>query len=138
LPGVPDLRTIILSSPKQYRKLEVNDLVRIEFDRLLGCSVDELIALVQRMPADHCEECARGLLSRIGGPSFEQLMMRLLETANPKDGVGPAINADAYYGAVRELFPHITQESDVLGRLLLLAMQVATLRLEEHPNLSTH
>jgi hypothetical protein len=110
----------------------VIDLVRIELDQLLSCTVDELVALVQRMPADHCEQCVRGILSRVGGPSLEQLMMRLLETADPKDGVGQTINPDAYYFAVRELFPHIAQKSDVVGRVVFLAMHASTLRAEGH------
>ena len=48
------------------------------------------------------------------------------------------MNSDAYYLAVRELFPHIAQEDDVMGRLVFLAMDVATSRLEGHPDLITH
>jgi hypothetical protein len=33
----------------------------IELDQLLGCSVDELIALVKPMPADNCEQYARAI-----------------------------------------------------------------------------
>jgi hypothetical protein len=117
----------------------VIDLAHIELDRLLSCTVDELIALVQPMSADNCEQCARAILGRVGGPSFGRLMMRIVETATPKYGAGPPMNSDAYHLAVRELFPHIAaQEDDVVGRLVFLAMHVATLRLEGHPNLSTH
>jgi hypothetical protein len=122
----------------QYGRLEVINLAHIELDGVLSCTVDELIALVQPMSADNCEQCARAILGRIGGPSFEQLMMRIVETAAPKDGRGPPMNSDAYYLAVQELFPHIAQEDDVVGRLVFLAMHVATLRLEGYPNLSTH
>jgi hypothetical protein len=122
----------------QLGELEVIDLAHIELDRLLSCTVDELIALVQPMSADNCEQYARAILGRIGGPSFEQLMIRIVERADPNDGGRPPMNSDAYYLAVRELFPHIAQENDVVGRLVFLAIHVATLRLEEHPNLSTH
>jgi hypothetical protein len=47
------------------------DMALIELDQLLGCSVDELIALVKPMSADNCEQYARAILGRIGGPSFE-------------------------------------------------------------------
>jgi hypothetical protein len=114
------------------------DMAHIELDGLLGCSVDELIALVQPMSADNCEQYVRAILSRIGGPSFEQLMLRIVETAGQKDGDHPPMNSDAYYFAVRDLFPHITQENDVVGRLVVLAMHTATLRLEEHESLSPH
>jgi hypothetical protein len=60
------------------------DMALIELDQLLGCSVDELIALVKPMPADNCEQYARAILDRLGGPSFEQLMMRIIQTAAAK------------------------------------------------------
>ena len=81
------------------------DLVRIELDRLLSCTVDELLTLVQLMSANNCEQYARAILGRIDGPSFEQLMMRIVETATPKDGGRAPMNSDAYYLAVQELFP---------------------------------
>lgn len=114
------------------------DLAPIELDRLLSCTVDELLALVQPMSANNCEQYARAILGRIGGPSFEQLMMRIVETANPNDGGRPPTNPDEYYSAVRELFPHIADENDVVGRLVFLAIHAAALRLEEHPNPGTH
>ena len=114
------------------------DMALIELDQVLGCSVDELIALVKPMSADNCEQYARAILGRIGGPSFEQLMFRIVERAGQKDGDHPPMNSDAYYFAVRDLLPHITQENDVVGRLVFLAMHMAALRLEEHESLSTH
>jgi hypothetical protein len=116
----------------------VIDMPPIELDRLLSCTIDELIAFVRPMSANICEQFARATLGRIGGPSFEQLMMRIVETARAKDGDYPPMNSDAYYFAVRDLFPHITQENDVVGRLVFLVIHMATLRLEGHPNLSTH
>jgi hypothetical protein len=35
------------------------DVALIELEQLLGCSVDELIALVKPMSADSCEQYAR-------------------------------------------------------------------------------
>ena len=113
------------------------DPAHIELDRLLSCTVDELLALVQPMSANKCKQYARAILGRIGGPSFEQLMMRLVETANPNDGGRPPMNSDEYYFAVRQMFPHIAKENDAVGRLVFLAMYAATLRLERHPNPST-
>jgi hypothetical protein len=97
-------------------------MAHIELDRLLGCSVDELIALVQSMSADNCEQYARAILGRIGGPSFEQLMTRIIQTAAPKDGGPPPRDPGTYYFAVRELFHHVAEDSDVVGRLVLLTM----------------
>jgi hypothetical protein len=76
----------------------------------------------------NCEEYARAILGRIGGPSFEQLMIR--ETAAPKDGGHPPRDPNTYYFAVRELFPHVAEDNDVVGRLVLFTMLAGTLRLE--------
>jgi hypothetical protein len=116
----------------------VTDTTQIEIDRLLSCTVDELIALVQPMSADNCEQYARAVLDRIGGPSFEQVMMRIVETAVQKDGDRPSTNSDAYYLAVCDLFPHISRDNDVVGRLVFLATYTGTLRLEKHRALSAH
>jgi hypothetical protein len=75
---------------------------------------------------------------RIRGPSFEQLLMRIVETMLPRDGRGPPTNSDEYYFAIRDLFPHVPVENDVLGRLLFFAMRMCQLRLEKHPNLNLH
>jgi hypothetical protein len=80
-------------------------MTHMEIDRLLSCTVDELIALVEPMSADNCEQYARTILGLIGGPSFEQVMTRIVETAVPKDGDRPPTNSDAYYFAVCDLFP---------------------------------
>jgi hypothetical protein len=42
----------------------VTDPAHIELDRLLSCTVDELIALVQPMSANNCEQYARAILGR--------------------------------------------------------------------------
>jgi hypothetical protein len=116
----------------------VTDMAHIELDRLLNCTVDELTALVKPMSANSCEQYARAILGRIGGPSFEQVMMRIIQTAAPKDGAYPPTDPDTYYFAVSELFPHVAEDSDVVGRLVLLTMLAGTLRLEAHPSLTTH
>jgi hypothetical protein len=90
------------------------------------------------MSADNCEQYARAILGRIGGPSFEQVMMRIVQTAVPKDGDRPPTNSDAYYFAVSELFSHVKRDNDVVGRLVFLATYMATLRLETPHTFSTH
>ena len=111
---------------------KVIEMTHIEIDRLLSCTVDELIALVEPMSADNCEHYTRTILGRIGGPSFEQVMTRIVETAVPKDGDRPPTHSDAYYFAVCDLFPHVKRDNDVVGRLVFLATYMATLRLEKH------
>ena len=116
----------------------MNDSGQLELDWLLSCKVEELISSVRPMPAKNCEQYARAILGRIGGPSFEQLLMRIVETTVPRDGHGPPTSPDEYYFAVRDLFPHVPVKNDVLGRLLFFALRMFQLRLEQHPNLNTH
>ena len=78
-----------------------------ELEWLLNCNIEELIGLVRPMSAKNCEQYARIILSHIGGPSFEKLLMRIVETMVPTDGHGPPRNSDVYYFAVRDLFPHV-------------------------------
>ena len=40
--------------------------------------------------------------------------------------------------AIRDLFPHVPPENDVLGRLLCFAMRVCLLRIEKNPNPTAH
>jgi hypothetical protein len=60
----------------------VIDMAQIELDRLLNCTVDELTALVKPLSANNCERYARAILGRIGGPSFEQLMIRIIQSVH--------------------------------------------------------
>jgi hypothetical protein len=105
----------------------VKDSDRLELDWLLKCKLEELIASVRPMSAKNCEQIVRAILDRIGGPSFEQLLMRIVETMVPRDGRGPPTNSDEYYFAI-----------DVLGRLLCFAMRMYVLRIEKNPNPTTH
>jgi hypothetical protein len=116
----------------------LNDSGHLELDWLLSWEIEELIASVRPMSAKNCERYARVILGRIGGPRFEQLLMRIVETMLPRDGRGPPTNSDDYYFAIRDLFPHVPVENDVLGRLLFFAMRMCQLRLEKHPNLNLH
>jgi hypothetical protein len=78
----------------------VKDSDRLELDWLLKCKLEELIASVRPMSAKNCEQIVRAILDRIGGPSFEQLLMRIVETMVPRDGRGPPTNSDEYYFAI--------------------------------------
>ena len=85
------------------------------------------------MSAKELETYTKEMLDRIGGPSFEQLLMRIVETMVPTDGGSPPRNPDEYYFAVRDLFPHVPTESDVVARVLAFAMRMSVLRLEKNP-----
>jgi hypothetical protein len=121
-----------------FGELKVKDSGRLELDWLLKCKLEELIASVRPMSAKNCEQIVRAILDRIGGPSFEQLLMRIVETMVPRDGRGPPTNSDEYYFAIRDLFPHVPPENDVLGRLLCFAMRMCLLRIEKNPNPTAH
>ena len=109
-----------------------------ELDWLLKCNVDELIASVRPMSAKNCDKIARAILDRIGGPNFEQLLMRIVETMVSRDGRGAPSNSDELYFSIRDLFPHVPPENDVLGRLLCFAMRMCQLRIEKNLNLTAH
>ena len=110
----------------------------LELDWLLKCKLEELIASVRPMSAKNCEKIVRAILDRIGGPSFEQLLMRIVETMVPRDGRGAASNSDELYFSIRDLFPHVPPENDILGRLLCFAMRMCQLRIEKNPNFTAH
>jgi hypothetical protein len=123
---------------RSFGEQKVKDSDRLELDWLLKCKLEELIASVRPMSAKNCEQIVRAILDRIGGPSFEQLLMRIVETMVPRDGRGPPTNSDEYYFAIRDLFPHVPPENDVLGRLLCFAMRMCLLRIEKNPNPTAH
>ena len=104
-----------------------------ELDWLLKCSIKELATAILPLSAKECETYTRAMLDRVGGPSFEQLLMRIVETMVPTDGGDPPRNPDEYYWAVRDLFPHVPTESDVVARVLAFAMRMSVLRLEKDP-----
>src|SRR4030081_3148359 len=72
-----------------FGEQKVKDSDRLELDWWLKCKLEELIASVRPMSAKNCEQIVRAILDRIGGPSFEQLLMRIVETMVPRDGRGP-------------------------------------------------
>jgi hypothetical protein len=95
-------------------------------------NLEELIASVRPMSDKNCEKIVRAILDRIGGPTFEQLLARIVETMIPRDGRGPPTNSDEFYFAIRDLFPQVPPENDVLGRLLCFAMRMCQLRIEKN------
>jgi len=116
----------------------VKDSAPLELDWLLKCNLEELIDSVRPMSAKNCEQIVRAILDRIGGPTFEQLLARVVETMIPRDGRSPPTNSDEYYFAIRDLFPQVPPENDVLGRLLCFAMRMCLLRIEKNANLTAH
>ena len=121
-----------------FGEQEVKDPERLELDWLLKCNLEELIASVRPMSAKNCEQIVRAILDRIGGPTFEQLLTRIVGAMVPRDGRGPPTSSDEYYFAIRDLFPQVPLENDVLGRLLCFAMRMCQLRIEKNSNLTAH
>jgi hypothetical protein len=105
---------------------------RVELDWLLKCKVDDLVRVIRPLSAKSCEQYAKAILSHIGGPSFEELLSRIIEAMVKADGGAIPKNSDEYYFAVRDMFPNVPKESDVVGRLLAFTMQACALRLERH------
>lgn len=129
---------ILTGAESLFWEQEVKDSERLELDWLLKCNLEELVASVRPMSAENCEKIARAILDRIGGPTFEHLLTRIVETMVPRDGRGPPTSSDEYYFAIRDLFPQVPPENDVLGRLLCFAMRMCQLRIEKNPNLTAH
>jgi hypothetical protein len=93
------------------------------------CGVAEFTERLQRMSAEECERYARALLDDIGGPTFEKYLSVIAETMMPAETGDPPDSVDAYYLAVRGLFPHIGHGDDRLGRLCALVVQLCRLHL---------
>jgi hypothetical protein len=97
-----------------------------------GVTTDELLQLempalthviVEFSPAD-CEVHVRELLARLDGPSYDKYVKTLVDVA-----LTGTRCSDDYYMAVREYFPHVPRDSDVLGRLCAIAMKMVVDRL---------
>lgn len=116
----------------------MKDFGHLELDWLLSCKIEELIASVRPMSAKNCEQIVRAILDRLGGPTFEELLTRIVGTMVPRDGRGPPTNSDEYYFAIRDLFTQVPPENDVLGRLLCFAMRMCQLRIEKNPTFTAH
>ena len=117
-----------------FGEQEVEDSEPLELDWLLKCNLEELIASVRPMSAKNCEQIVRAILDRIGGPTFEQLLTRIVGTMVPRDGRGPPTLGRVLFCN----FPQVLPENDVLGRLLCFAMRMCQLRIEKNPNLTAH
>ena len=76
-----------------------------DLDGLMTCTIPDLIDAILPMSANECERHARAILRRVGGPTFEQYLMRITETMVPEGGGGPPSNPDEYYFAVRDFIP---------------------------------
>lgn len=137
---IPDVwhPPILTGAESLFWEQEVKDSECLELDWLLKCNLEELVASVRPMSAENCEQIARAILDRIGGPTFEHLLTRIVGTMVPRDGRGPPTSSDEYYFAIRDLFPQVPPENDVLGRLLCFAMRMCQLRIEKNPNLTAH
>lgn len=98
-------------------------------EELVACSTKQFTQRLEQMSAEECERYARALLDELGGPTFEKYLSIIAETMMPPDASGPPEHIDAYYLAVRELFPHIGHGDDRLGRLCALVVQLCRLHL---------
>ncbi len=105
----------------------MNDTTTLQ--EFLQCDDADLKRHLDTMSARQCEQLARELLDELGGPTFEKYLTVIAETMAPPDGSGPPENVDAYFLAVRGLFPHIEHADDRLGRLCALVIQLCRLHL---------
>ena len=116
----------------------MSDLKPLDLDRLLTCDVDELTAGVRLMSDRDCERYVQAILDRVGGPSFDQYIGRLVSAMTPSDGSGPPTDIKTYYFAVRDMFPNVPTESDILGRLAVFALRMCQLRFADRRKPTRH
>ena len=109
---------------------------KVDVEYLLSCTIEDLASAIASMSDRDCEKYAREILAYVGGPVFEDYLARIIETMIPNDGSAPPVSSDAYYLSVRDMFPHIPSESDALGRLCALVMQMCVLHMQagQHGN----
>ena len=103
---------------------------KVDVKYLLSCTIEDLASAIASMSDRDCEKYAREILTYVGGPPFEDYLARIIETMLPNNGSAPPVSSDAYYLSVRDMFPHIPPESDALGRLCALAMQMCVLHMQ--------
>ena len=75
---------------------------RVELDWLLKCKMVDLVSVIRPLSAESCEQYAKAILSQIGGPSFEELLSRIVEAMVKADGGVIPKSSDEYYFAVRD------------------------------------
>lgn len=98
---------------------------------LIAAELDQFIDATARIDADTCERHARAIIRRLGTPvTFETYLYELTRVALDSQGDKSEYRIDRFYHVTEELFPGVSQDDDILGRLagLMLKMMVERLK----------
>ncbi|MBD3334618.1 MAG: hypothetical protein GF355_03795 [Candidatus Eisenbacteria bacterium] len=97
---------------------------------LIVAEQDLFIAAVANLDGDQCEEHSRAIIRRLGEPtSFETYLYELTRLAISIGGSSEE-QITQYFRVTKRLFPGISPEDDVLGRLTSLMMKMMAERLK--------
>ena len=99
-------------------------------DQLISTDPNTFIEHVAKFDADACEWHARRIIDKLGSPtSFEKYLYELTGIAVKFDGPDDE-KITQYYRETKQLFPGISPEDDILGRLTGLMLQMMAKRLK--------
>ena len=100
-------------------------------------TIEELLSMSQKSFAtaisgfDHntCECYVRMIIAKLQGSTFEDYVCELIQVAMPAEGGSPK-DVMPYYRVTKKLFPGVSADNDILGRLSSLMLLMIVQRLE--------
>ncbi len=100
-------------------------------DQLISTDLNTFIEHLAKFDADACEWHARRIIDKLGSPtSFEKYLYELTGVAVKLDGPDEE-KIMQYYRETKQLFPGISPDDDILGRLTSLMLQMMVKRLKK-------
>jgi len=99
-------------------------------EELIKIHTSAFTETLQNLDAKTCESHAQKIVEMLGGPTFENYLELMVEI-----GVDQAVAGKRdiipYYQQTKKLFPSVSSDNDILGRLVSIALMIITLRLEK-------
>lgn len=107
---------------KDYATMTTEELIKMHPSALAGT--------LQKLDAKTCENHARKILKMLEGPTFESYLelmvgISVVDAETGKKDIMP------YYQQTKKLFPNVSSDNDILGRLVSVTLMMITLRLEK-------
>lgn len=84
---------------------------------------------LQNFDAKTCERHARKIVEILGGPTFESYLESMVDIGVSHAEAGKH-DIMPYYQQTKKLFPSVSSDNDILGRLVSITLMMVTLRLE--------
>ncbi len=98
---------------------------------LVAAEPEQFIDAVAQIDADTCERHARAIIHRLGTPvTFEAYLYELTGTVLDSQMDKSECRVDRYYLVTEELFPGVSRDDDILGRLACLMVKMMAERLK--------